>query len=236
MTKAILVVLALLSLGSQSTDPIYSRQIGMTFSSRGDVYADLYKKVRPSLFTVLFQVGSNPDHQKIGSAFEVNGVIVTARHVVSEETMDDDGDPTTPEARVTYYIKDSKGREYKVKKINLSKETDLAKLTVNCKEPSLNLAKANPEIGSEVIAIGNPMEFEGYFSRGSVGAYAVENYSLGPLPVLVFTAPIAPGSSGGLLVNIKGEVIGCTVGANVEWLGFYYAIPATDIAKFLLKP
>ena len=91
-------------------------------------------------------------------------------------------------------------------------------------------------VGEEVIAIGNPLGFERTLARGIVSgtnrALAVPPMSL-KLPLIQTDAAINPGSSGGPLMNLSGEVVGITslFLADAEGIGF--ALPINIVKKIL---
>ena len=58
-----------------------------------------------------------------------------------------------------------------------------------------------------MFAVGNPGGLEGTFSQGIVSSLR----DLDGLSLLQITAPISPGSSGGPIVDEKGEVVGVAV-------------------------
>jgi len=63
------------------------------------------------------------------------------------------------------------------------------------------------QVGESVYAVGNPQGLEGTFSQGIVSSIR----EVGTDKLLQITAPISPGSSGGPVLNGKGEVIGVSV-------------------------
>ncbi len=82
-------------------------------------------------------------------------------------------------------------------------------------------------IGDEVFAVGNPKGLEGTFSQGIVSSIRkTEKRNL-----LQITASISAGSSGGAILNDKGEVIGVAVGAIESGQSLNFAIPV-----LLLRP
>lgn len=188
-------------------------------------YVALYNKAKKSIFTVYIDEGGILN--KLGSAFVVNGVVITARHVGA----------VADELNGVLWVENETGVRYKVKKISLCEETDLAKLTLdtNDKLPTLKLASRNPAIGSDVVAIGCPLDTDRYITGGLLSGYADFASESGSFNTEMFTASIAPGSSGGALLNSKGEVIGVTIAGRVDWAGFYYAVPCEDMAKFINK-
>lgn len=86
-------------------------------------------------------------------------------------------------------------------------------------------------VGDEVYVIGNPMGLEGTFSKGIVsGIRQVEADTL-----FQITAPISPGSSGGPVLNIKGEVIGVAAAAFRGGQNLNFAIPSSYLVALLSK-
>ena len=63
------------------------------------------------------------------------------------------------------------------------------------------------QIGEDVYVVGNPKDFEGTVSNGIISGRREK----GGEERLQMTAPISPGSSGGPVLNLKGEVIGVSV-------------------------
>ena len=83
------------------------------------------------------------------------------------------------------------------------------------------------QVGDEVVAIGNPLSLESTVSNGIVsGIRTLENEGRKFLQV---TAPISPGSSGGPLFNIAGEVIGITTSGIRGGENLNFAIPVNDV-------
>jgi hypothetical protein len=88
------------------------------------------------------------------------------------------------------------------------------------------------QVGEEVVAIGNPLSLESTVSNGIVSGIRTVPEEGGKL--LQITTPISPGSSGGPLFNMAGEVVGITTlylegGENLN-----FAIPINDAKRLLL--
>jgi Trypsin-like peptidase domain len=88
------------------------------------------------------------------------------------------------------------------------------------------------QVGEEVVAIGNPLSLESTVSNGIVSGIRTVEGKGGKF--LQITTPISPGSSGGPLFNMVGEVVGITTlylegGENLN-----FAIPINDIKWLLL--
>ncbi|MGA7916872.1 MAG: trypsin-like peptidase domain-containing protein [Candidatus Acidiferrales bacterium] len=87
------------------------------------------------------------------------------------------------------------------------------------------------QIGEDVVAIGNPLSLESTVSNGIVsGIRAVKEEGGNFLQV---TAPISPGSSGGPLFNMAGEVIGITTSYLEGGENLNFAIPINDMKHLL---
>ena len=66
--------------------------------------------------------------------------------------------------------------------------------------------------GDTIYAVGNPVGLEGTISDGIISGIRPPNQSQNiPYTSIQITAPISPGSSGGAVLNTKGEVIGVSV-------------------------
>jgi hypothetical protein len=87
------------------------------------------------------------------------------------------------------------------------------------------------QVGQEVVAIGNPLSLESTVSNGIVSGIRTAEEIGGKF--LQVTTPISPGSSGGPLFNMAGEVVGITSlylegGENLN-----FAIPINDAKRLL---
>lgn len=79
--------------------------------------------------------------------------------------------------------------------------------------------------------MGNPQGLEGTFSQGIVSSIR----EVGADKLLQITAPISPGSSGGPLLNGKGEVIGVSVATFRGGQNLNFAIPSRYLIALLAK-
>ena len=82
-------------------------------------------------------------------------------------------------------------------------ENDLALLETNVKLKPLKLGTNNIKAGDKITAIGSPKGQLNTVSTGIISNADNDKY-------LRFTAPISPGSSGGVLLNKKNKVVGIT--------------------------
>jgi serine protease Do len=155
------------------------------------VITDLVEQVMPSLVVVRgrrFGAGS-------GIVWDSNGLILTNNHVVGRHLpivmLQDDG-------------------EYESKLIARDPDIDLALLSIDASGLiPLKPASVSPRVGEMVFAFGHPWGQRNTVTRGIVSALiTAQNRRGDQLPIVRSDASLAPGNSGGPLVNARGELIG----------------------------
>ena len=162
-----------------------------------------------------------------GVVYGSDGYIITNNHVIDGASE--------------IFVIFADGARFPATLIGADPQTDLAVLLVE--RPDLAPigvgTSDNLVIGEPAIAVGNPLALQGGPTVTS-GIVSALNRTLftetgNPLYGLVQTdAPIAPGSSGGALVNARGELIGITTAIAVsdvgaEGLGF--AVPVDIVVE-----
>ncbi len=96
--------------------------------------------------------------------------------------------------------------------------------------PFINIAKeSNLNVGNPIFALGNPQGYTKTISYGIISAF--RSYEMPGK--IQFTAPIAPGSSGGALLNNAGELIGITASCVTTGQNMNFAVP---VSKFITIP
>ena len=85
------------------------------------------------------------------------------------------------------------------------------------------------QVGARVYAVGNPRGLEGTFSQGIISSIR----KVGTDALLQLTAPISPGSSGGPVLNDKGQVIGVSVATFRGGQNLNFAIPSNYLKKLM---
>ncbi|MFH0931843.1 MAG: trypsin-like peptidase domain-containing protein [Candidatus Zixiibacteriota bacterium] len=175
------------------------------FDDLQKVIISLSNRIQPSVIHI--EVIKKSDSFKFkslasGLVVDPNGYILTNEHVVDKAQS----------IRVTLTSK----LEYPAEVIGTDKQTDLALIKIKTEE-KLTVPKFGNsekiEVGEWVIAVGNPFGFDRTVSfgivsgKGRVIPFLPEESRL--ISDFIQTdAAIDPGSSGGPLVNLKGEVIG----------------------------
>lgn len=185
--------------------------------------------VSPSVVGIVALVGD--EISSLGTGFVLQeGVIITNAHVVKAAT------------EVKVLFPDRTLKSVKLADIATDDISDVAVIKTDTKQlKPLTIAKtAGLQVGTPVIAIGNPMGFR-LGNTVTTGILSGIDRRLGSgYPSLQVDAAVNPGNSGGPLVNTNGEVIGLInakmVDTSVEGLSF--AIPSSvfvEIANLLIK-
>ena len=155
------------------------------------VIDEFVQRVMPSLVVVRghrFGAGS-------GIVWDAAGLILTNNHVVGRRNP-------------VVILQDN--REYESRLLARDPDVDLALLSIDATNlTSLVPAPASPRVGEMVFAFGHPWGQRNTVTRGIVSALVTAQNRRGEkLPVVRSDVPLAPGNSGGPLVNAKGEVVG----------------------------
>ena len=210
----------------------------------------LVKRVTPSVVQVLV-TGYGPvessrgstslvlgKQESIGSGviIDPDGYIVTNAHVVRGAHRVQVNIPAaTNDESPDQSLVSGRGRTVEARIVGSDSEIDLALLKIEAKGlPALPLSDYNKlRQGDVVFAFGSPEGLQDSVTMGVVSAAARQPDPDSPMVFVQSDAPINPGSSGGPLVNVDGELVGIntfilTEGGGNEGLGF--AIPSAIVA------
>ncbi|MBF0128283.1 MAG: DegQ family serine endoprotease [Magnetococcales bacterium] len=182
-------------------------------------------------FRRFFEQGpqGQPFHSRsLGSGVIIDeaGYILTNHHVVAEADE--------------IQVRLSDEREFTATVVGRDAKSDLALIQIKAdgKLPVASLGDSDQaEVGSWVVAIGNPFGLE---ASVTVGIISARGRSIGSGPYdnfLQTDAAINPGNSGGPLFNLQGEVIGINtaiVSRSGGNMGIGFAIPV-NMAKSIVK-
>ncbi len=180
------------------------------------VIDQLVQQVMPSLVVVRghrFGAGA-------GIVWDTNGLILTNNHVVGRHSpivlLQDDG-------------------EYESRLLARDPDVDLALLSIDATHLTpLKPASVSPRVGEMVFAFGHPWGQRNTVTRGIVSALvSAQNRRGDKLPVIRSDVPLAPGNSGGPLVNASGEVIG--INAMIIGGDQSVSIAASVVSDFVNK-
>ena len=176
----------------------------------------LVERVMPALVVVRghrFGAGS-------GIIWDANGLILTNNHVVGRHNP-------------VVILQDD--REYESRLLARDPDVDLALLSIDATDlRALAAAPVSPRVGEMVFAFGHPWGQRNTVTRGIVSALVMAQNRRGDrLPVVRSDTPLAPGNSGGPLVNAKGEVVG--INAMIVGGDQSVSIAASVANKFVRK-
>lgn len=178
--------------------------------------SEVYEKCVSAVFNII--VYDSTGHalgQASGFFIDSNGTAVTNYHVIEDA--------------YSAKIKTLDGKIYNVQGVYGSDATnDLALIKIEGTNfPYLELGDSDyVSVGSTVYTIGNPQGLEGTISQGIVSYYFRE---IDNTPYIQITAPISPGSSGGVLLDTAGKVIGITTGGITSGQSLNLAVPINYI-------
>jgi serine protease Do len=183
---------------------------------------DIARRVLPAVSFILCDDGRTSSQ---GSGFFVGpGLVITNFHVI--KGMRRGTLRTVGGRKLTFHISHV---------LQIDERTDLALVGIydafNVPIPSLQLdARANVSVGETIYAFGNPEGLTGTMSPGIVSA-GLRNTRDGTL--LQISAPISSGSSGGPVVDSRGQVVGVALGSLKEGQNLNFAIHASTVRAFL---
>jgi len=186
---------------------------------------DIVNFVEPSV--VYIEVDYRNGNSGTGSGFIINERcdIITNRHVL--------------DGAVRARASTSDGREYEITEIIgahpkldlMVGATALAKNPQKAQQSFLRLALQPAEKGEKIYVFGNPQGHTFSVSDGIVAGYREGETNM------QYTAPVSPGSSGGPIVNVNGNVVAVVWGGNVEekTQNINYSVPANKIYEIVDK-
>lgn len=176
------------------------------------------------------EVGSKSEVVSGGTAFFIRpeGLLITNQHVVS------DGD-------ASYSILTNRGNSYLVDVLARDSKYDLALLKVRTPNEQFSIVPFSKSdqvnLGQTVIAFGNALgEFTNTISKGIIsgeGRSVSDNLGRTHTDVLQTDAAINSGSSGGPLVNTRGELIGVNFSIISSAQSIAFAVPVSAVKRML---
>lgn len=110
-------------------------------------------------------------------------------------------------------------------------ENDLALLRMEpIKRPAISIYRGNKLVrGQKVVAIGSPLGLMNTVSDGIIAGFR----NIDEVSMIQFTAPISPGSSGGALLSIQGELIGIVSASFSEGENLNLAVDYNVVRSFV---
>ncbi len=165
--------------------------------------------------------------QGTGTIITADGYIITNAHVIGNSRM----------YAINIVLNNSD--KYPAKVIGYDTWSDLAVLKIDAKDlkPVTFGDSSLIKIGDDVIAIGSPggEKFQNSLTKGIVSAVDRELTVNKYVRYIQSDAAISPGSSGGPLCNIYGQVIGITTAKTVaqNYENMSFSIPSATVANIV---
>lgn len=191
--------------------------------------AEIYEEVNPSIVGIVVYNQDGSASQGSGIVFSDDGYIITNDHIYAEIVA--------PKFKIFTYD----GKEYDAKFVAGDVISDLAVLKVENAELAPATFGDSDELysGEHVVAIGRPKDatIDSSITSGIISAVnrRITSTSSYSARVIQTDTAINPGSSGGALVNMYGQVIGVTSAkmASSDYEGTGYAIPTTVVRRIV---
>ena len=165
------------------------------FSCKKDLTDIVEQSEKASFIIYTYDEFGVPNGSGSGFFIDKTGIAITNYHVLNGAT------------KAVIILPDSS--KYEIDKIiSANSKIDLIKFQIknvnNESFPELKISTDEPKKGDKIYCISNPLGLVSSFSEGIVSA--IRNEKLKG-KTLQFSAPISPGSSGGAILNDKGEVV-----------------------------
>jgi serine protease Do len=126
------------------------------------------------------------------------------------------------------------GSTYKAQVFKRNADADLALLQIDeARRSGAIFSSHEPRPGEMVFAYGHPWGLRNVLTGGVLSAVTTARTRSGELPILRSDVQLAPGNSGGPLLNAAGEVLG--LNAMIFGGDQSVAIPASVIREFLAE-
>lgn len=196
----------------------YVDSLSISDSSSAYTASEIAKKLSPSIVNIeAYDSSGMPLANGSGYIIDTTGKIVTNYHLINNAD--------------SAKVKTNDGKTYDVIKVlAYDSKQDLALIKVNATglQPVMLGDSDGIGTGDKIYTIGNSTGDDDTMSDGII---STKSEVVGGESFIQISAPIAKGTSGGVLVNEQGEVIGTTTDGIADGQTLYLAIPTN-----LLKP
>ncbi|HMR00252.1 MAG TPA: trypsin-like peptidase domain-containing protein [Ignavibacteria bacterium] len=176
----------------------------------------IFEKVDNSIVVIIA-------YDNLGNMFQGSGVVISDGIIVTNHHVCKDAS----RIEIKHYAKEIKNVEIlksdEVKDLLFLKTDDFT-LTPITYGNSENLRS-----GQRIYAVGSPEGYENSISEGIVSGFRTNENNV---KLVQMTCPITDGSSGGAVLNARGELIGLSVSGQHEG-ALYFAIPVNDILAMI---
>lgn len=218
-SESAMVIVLMMEKSARRIVPVLLIQFLLATETRAQSIADIAERVGKSVtMIVTYDATGSVIGQGSGVFINKNGLVLTNAHVLedaySAEVISDLGTFD----RITIVFRDP------------TRDLALIQLKTNQASPISFASDPNFRPGDRVVAIGNPLGLEKTVSDGLISGIRLTNDGV---ELIQTTVPISPGSSGGVLLNTSGELIGITSSTLEAGQNINFAISLRTILDFL---
>ncbi|MFP8954173.1 S1C family serine protease [Natrialbaceae archaeon A-arb3/5] len=203
--------------GVGATETGTAEQSGLAASGQDEAaasqYAEIYDEIIDDVVLVSLVGDDDPMGAGLGSGFVIDdGYVVTNDHVAGDAD------------EVELQFRNEAWRTGEV--VGSDAHSDLAVIDIDDVPDiatGLSFTEAEPVIGQEVLALGNPLGLDASISQGIVSGTdrSLPSPTGFSIPAAIQTdAPVNPGNSGGPLVSLDGDVLGVVFAGAGQTIGF----------------
>ncbi|MCI0449319.1 MAG: trypsin-like peptidase domain-containing protein [Chlorobi bacterium] len=173
----------------------------------------LFELVNNSVVVIVAYDNFGNIFQGSGVVIDKNGLVATNHHVCRDANR----------IEIKHYENEFKDVEV----VFTDELKDILILRVNnfSLSPMPRGTSTSLKTGQRIYAIGSPEGYENSISDGIISGFRTDNNKVS---LIQMTTPITEGSSGGAVVNARGELIGICVSGQHEG-NLYFAIPINEI-------
>src|SRR3990172_8963 len=187
---------------------------------------EITEHAAPAVVLILVgEGGEQPTGVASGVILRADGTLFTAYHVVKDALQ--------------VQVRLQNGEIYaQVELVGFDERRDVAALRITATGlPALAVAPlSEAKAGETVYVVSNPRGLGGSVSSGVLSAVRLADEVPGAgsgYRVLQFTAPLSPGSSGGVVVDAQGRALGIVVGSEAGGQNLNFAVPVESVMGLL---
>lgn len=173
----------------------------------------IYEKVDNSIVVVMAYDNFGNIFQGSGVIIDNNGIVATNYHVCKDASR----------IEIKHYGKEFKSVE--IVKYDEVKDIMILKFAGLTFSPISQGNSSSLKTGQRIYSVGSPEGYENSISEGIVSGFRTDENNV---KLIQMTCPITDGSSGGAILNSKGELVGLSVSGQHEG-NLYFAVPVNDV-------
>jgi len=177
----------------------------------------IFEKVDNSVVVVMAYDNEGNIYQGSGVVIDKKGYIVTNQHVCKDANR----------IEIKHYGKEIKNVE--IYKSDEVKDIMVLKINDSFLTPISLGNSSSLKTGQRVYAVGSPEGYENSISEGIISGFRTDDNNA---KLIQMTTPITEGSSGGAIVNTKGELVGLSMSGQHEG-NLYFAVPINDVYNLI---